>query len=231
MDLESLRGWMKGQDVVVVGCGPSADPGVYNTQADAEQAWCFPLAADYDEHWTIACNRAVTFSSPDFAVCIEPFINPIWPIMREANPPLVFSHICKDRRGKQPFPRIVQMPGKDVREWLTPEEYRCGESVKRMRSEGVMDWQHDLTLPAEPLKLGQSPFYAAAFAILMGFETVGLIGVDLTEDRYPDVRGPNRVYGRLAKIAETLGSRLVNLSPDSRLESIPQGTWQEIRTK
>jgi hypothetical protein len=226
MDLESLRGWMKGQDVVAVGCGPSANDyarKILDTYARPGSPPSVPGVPMYVDIWTIACNRAVTFSSPDFAVCIEPFANPVWPIMRKANPLLVFSHICKDRRGNQPFPRIVQMPGKDPGEWIF-DPATDDEWTWRLKDQPT-------GTAYKPFTLGQSPFYAAALAILMGFETIGLIGVDLTEDRYPDVRGPNRVYGRLAKIAEALGSRLVNLSPDSRLESIPQGTWQEIRTK
>ena len=198
MQLDDLRGWMQGEDAVVVGCGPSAQDHPYDP----------PYGTPYTEHWTIACNRAVAFAQPDFAVCVEPWRDPIWATIRKASPIVVFTHLCESKRGKKAHPRAVEIGAKDVLEWL--RQSAC---------------------PMAPLTLGQSPFFASAVATLLGFETVGVIGVDLTEDRYPDVRGINRVWKRLADVCGTLGTRLVNLNPESRLDALPAGSWDEIRTK
>ncbi len=210
MKLDDLRGWMAGTDCVVVGCGPSADT-AYGCNDPIQYGFV------RGRHWTIACNRAVIrFPDPDFVVCVEPRRDAtIWNLIREYPSLFVFSHIDK------PHPRAVLIGSKDVADWLLDVDQQ---------------WVYILeTAPAgvayKPLRLGQSPFYAASVATLLGFETIGLIGVDLTEDRYPDVSRPNEAYGRLAKIAEGLGSRIVNLSPKSRLDSIPKAGWEEIRTK
>jgi len=195
--LDDLRGWMKGEDCVVVGCGPSAHD---------DALWDLTYA--YQTRWLIACNRAVTWCDPDFAVCVEPRRDKaMWKIINDSSPLIVFSHIDK------PHPRAVLIGSKDVQEWVHPS--------------GPLPEAFSDT----PLRLGQSPFYAAAVAILLGFETIGLIGVDMTKDRYPNVKGHNAAYARLAAIGEAMGSRLINLSTASRLESIPQGTWDEVRTK
>lgn len=81
------------------------------------------------------------------------------------------------------------------------------------------------------LRLGQSPFYAVAVAAHLGFETVGLIGVDYTEDRWPDVAGINRTWETLLGVVGDMGTKVVNLSPASRLTAVPQGRWEEVRTK
>jgi len=206
MQLGDLRGWMAGHDAVVVGCGPS---GITDATHRGHA-----LKYEYAEHWTIGCNRAVQFCDPDFAVCIEPFRDPIWPIMREASPLAVLAHIHLDRRGKSPHPRIVKMSGKDVLRWIS-------------------DKPADLpnVSGSHPLIVGQSPFFGLAFAVMMGFETIGLIGVDLTPDRYPDAKPSNNGYGKLNTIAKHMGSRIINLNPESRLRAFEFGGWEEIRTK
>ena len=89
----------------------------------------------------------------------------------------------------------------------------------------------DMAKREKRVRLGQSPFFAAAVAIHLGFETIGLIGVDLTEDRYPDVSRENESWRRLAELAGRLGSRLVNLSPTSRLETVTKGDWTDVRKR
>ena len=208
MNLEDLRGWMAGQDCVVVGCGPStADKSSIAEGYPLEDAVTTRMMMRYEHRWTIGCNRSVPICSPDFAVCVEPARDKaIWHVIAEASPFVIFSHI------ERPHPRAVQINSKDVRTWVGPEAWR----------EGV-----------EPLRLGQSAFYAAAVAMLMGFETIGLIGVDLTDDRYAesDAKRANDAYARLAGVAGGMGSRLVNLSTSSRLTSIPSAGWEDIRTK
>lgn len=198
MQLDDLRGWMKGEDCVVVGCGPSA--------TKAAGAW----TTEFDERWTICCNRSVRMVSPDFAVCVEPYRLPIWKLIREHAPLIVFSHVAGDARREPPCQRIVKIGSKNVADWLTP-----GSDI-------------------QDLRLGQCPFYAIACAILLGFETIGVIGVDFanTEDRnWPNVDRENAAYGKLATIATAQGSRIINLSPTSRLTSVPQGSWEEVRRK
>jgi hypothetical protein len=167
----------------------------------------------FHRNWTIGCNRSVSFSHPDFGVCIEPFVDPLWKLMRQAAPFAVLSHICEDRRGNRPHPRIVKMLGKDVAQWVTDKP-----------AELPQDSTH-------PLIMGQSPFYAIAFAVMLGFETIGVIGVDLTEDRYPDPTPASKGYARLGKVAKHLGSRVINLNPDSRMTGLEFGEWKEIRPK
>ena len=229
---------MTGQDCVVVGCGPSAEeaftaplapltikaPPVDSVEFQeltarlAAQARGVVVADATDveavgprSRWTLACNRAVSLASPDFGVCLEPFRDAAWPIMRKANPLICFSHICTDRLGKKAFPRTVKIKSKDVMQWFpgVPE-----------RPDGK-----------RTLTVGQAPFFAIACALWLGFETIGIIGVDLTEDRYPDPTPFDVGYGHLNTIARSLKSRLLNLNPESRLTAIPKGTWEEIRTK
>jgi len=211
MNFGALRGWMAGEDCCVVGCGPSAS---------TESEWDFTY--DYQNRWTIGCNRAVTFCQPDFALCVEPTHDKaMWGtmdpprggtmsggIMRDAAPFVVFSHIPATHSRLAGI-RVVEIgPKKDIRLWFDPAS----------------------TKP-HALRLSQSSFYAAACAIWLGFETIGLIGVDLTEDRYPDPVPANEAYGRLAELGAEHGSRLVNLNPDSRLTTVPQATWDKVRAK
>ena len=92
------------------------------------------------------------------------------------------------------------------------------------------DWNEGHGLPRSTRDWSRAD-WKRAVAILLGFETIGLIGVDLTEDRYPNVDRPNHEWGRLAGIAEAMGSRIINLNPDSRLTSVASGGWGEIATK
>ena len=231
MNLDDLRGWMTGTDCVVVGCGPSAD-GYW----EGDPRYKFPIpdgdewekfkerssrSMSYADHWTIGCNRATAYCSPDFAVCVEPRREKTcWDTVTASAPLIIFSHL------DSPHPRSVRIGTKDVRQWVDP----------------VLELLDDVTLlplpPPKggypnPLRLSQSPFIAVACAILLGFETIGLIGVDLTADRFGDaaVAHSNSCYRRLADIAKAQGSRVINLSPESRLTSLEAGTWDQIRTK
>jgi hypothetical protein len=128
--------------------------------------------------------------------------------MRRAAPMIVFSHLCKDRRGNQPFPRIVEFRAKNVLEWFAPA------------------WVPD----QDELWCAMSPFWGASVAAWLGFHTVGLIGVDLTDKtRWHDLTRENKQWERLNDLVE---SWFVNLSADSRLtDKIPHATWQDIRRK
>lgn len=217
MNLESLRGWMKGEDAVVVGCGPSAD-----------EAWAQAVLMG-ESRWTLACKRAVVTAHPDFAVCVEPAKDGLWGLIKKHAPLIVFSNLCDSKRYPSPCPRLVDLGGNNVIEWLLPCE-TCSNTGRVDGGQGKMIPCPDCH-GREPLSLGQSPFFAIAAAILMGFETIGVIGVDLSKDRYGDAHRPNAKYGKLAEIALQMGSRVVNLSQSSQLTAIPQGSWEEIRRK
>lgn len=95
MNLDSLRGWFRGEHCAVVAPGPSA----------------LTMPADfYLSHWTFGCNRAVAFCRPDFAVCIEPQHDGAWPIIEAARATFVFSHIER-------VPRTIRVDA-EVSRWL-----------------------------------------------------------------------------------------------------------------
>ncbi len=103
LNLDNLRGWMQGQDVVVVGCGPSA---MYELRVFAEHL---------PPRWTIACNRAVeqvaNYGHLDFAVCMETRKDPCWDVVIAAAPLITFTHISN------PPPRCVSIHS-DVSHWV-----------------------------------------------------------------------------------------------------------------
>lgn len=203
MELDDLRGWMKGEDCVVVGCGPSARP----DHLPGGSCW----NEAYEDRWTLGCNRMIPNCEADFAVCVEPPRDKqLWKIVKDSSPLIVFTHLESTPTGRKVHPRAVTFSSKDVRLWLNP-----GVEFDRDRR----------------VRLGQSPFYAAALAVLLGFRTIGLIGVDLSQNRFPNVTPSNVAWQRLAILATGLGSSIVNLNPDSRLETIPKDSWTAIRTK
>lgn len=77
-----------------------------------------------------------------------------------------------------------------------------------------------------------SPYVAVLLAAFMGARRIGLIGVDLTDDHFFGATGRHPLAGRLdsidaqyAALARALAARgveLVNLSPLSRLRSLPR---------
>jgi hypothetical protein len=191
LTMDSLRGWMSGEDCVVMGCGPS----LQETPLDLLQS-----------RWTIGCNRSVLYHRPDFALCVEPPRDKeVWEAIRQASPILVFSHLEQPGR---PHPRMVYINGKDVRKWWDPKHAQ-----------------------GDRLSVGQSPFMAAAAAAWLGFVRVGLIGVDLTKDRYGDTSVCGRMWGTLRTFLEGHGTTLVNLSPASRLETVPKADWAAIQCR
>jgi hypothetical protein len=191
MNLDALRGWMAGEDCVVVATGPSAyrvSPGTY------------------ESHWTIGCGGAIAFCRPDFALCIGARKDKYWPYVKASSPLFVFTHIPKRH------PRAIRF-STNLYDWLPPPE-------------GA----------AESLVLGMSPFYGVAVAIALGFETIGIIGVDLDGDggRYSDERFQKKwelEWGWLAKVAENAGAQLLNLNVKSKLQALPKGGWPGVRGK
>ena len=193
--LSGMRNWWKGSVCVVVGGGPSA-------------MICYPdmpTRSEYANHWTIGCNRSVSFCQPDFAACFEPRKDDqhpergeVWELIQAASVPFVLSHITRDH------PRCILTPSKDA-----------------MREAA-----------GTTARFGQSPYFAVYCAIMLGFETVGIIGVDLTRDRYPrKLQLEEKCYAGLRRFAGSQGCRLINLNPRSRLTVIERGTWGEVRRK
>lgn len=194
MKFSDFRDLFRGEHCVVVAPGPSSREPEFQ--------------GFYRSRWTIGCNRAVKYCDPDFALCVEPFRDPIWPIMRESTAALVFSHLCKDRRGRQPHPRIVEFSSKNVLDWFRPD--------REDRKQGL--W------------CAMSPFWGVAVAAWLGFDVVGLVGVDLTPDRYHEVWRENEKWsGLIDVIPET--TQVVNLSPRSRLNAVGKGLPDQINIK
>lgn len=156
--------------------------------------------------WTIACNRSVRLVQPDFAVCVEPSEDQdCWEIVRASGATFFLSHAYRRH------PREVWIPDKqDVRKWLFPgEEFTGGHC-----------------------RLGHSTFYAIAAAACLGFETIGVIGLDLTDDRYDhrQLRDAEAGYRRLQDLLKPK-HRILNLNPESRLTAFKAGSWKDLRTK
>lgn len=90
MKVEDFQDWMRGEDCIVVGAGPSAKE--------------FRL---YDHYWTLTCNRSIRYASSDFAVCYESPRDPMWDVIRETAPLFVFTHTPIKHVT---YPRAVQSP-------------------------------------------------------------------------------------------------------------------------
>jgi SAM-dependent methyltransferase len=83
-----------------------------------------------------------------------------------------------------------------------------------------------------------SPYVAVCLAAWMGARHIGLIGVDLTDHHFFGPTGRHSLAGRLREIDEQYGRlaaalaeqgvELVNLSPVSRLASLPRRTADEL---
>ncbi len=201
--LQDMRDWWKGSDCIIVAAGDSGNPTNWDT------AWPGFQHA-YATHWTIGCNRAARYCLPDFTMCMEPRKDTkVWTVVSALSAlPFVLSHIPR------PHPRTVLVGEKgDVRNWIygpDPERKEAGN-----------------------MNLGQSTFYAMAAAIVLGFETIGVIGLDIPEGRYPGgmVLQIEAAYAGIRDIAEAEGRRILNLNPVSRLKALATGGWEEVRTK
>lgn len=84
-----------------------------------------------------------------------------------------------------------------------------------------------------------SPYVAVSLAAYMGARRIGLIGVDFTDNHFWIKDGPHRLnsefgaidvqYGKLWAHLHGQGIELVNLSPISRLTSIPKVSLNEFQ--
>ncbi len=83
-----------------------------------------------------------------------------------------------------------------------------------------------------------STYVALCLAIYMGAKRIGLIGVDFTDDHFFARTGPHplgreigtidREFGALAAAARERGVQVVNLSPRSRITSLPKAPLSEF---
>lgn len=83
-----------------------------------------------------------------------------------------------------------------------------------------------------------SPYVAVCLALLMGARRIGLIGVDFTPNHFFAATGTHplarelaaidREYGALADACRRMGVELVNLSPTSRLTSLPRQSVEDF---
>jgi len=83
-----------------------------------------------------------------------------------------------------------------------------------------------------------SPYVAVCLAAYMGARKIGLLGVDFTQNHFWVKDGPHRLerelaqidqqYGKLSKYLVDRGARIVNLSPISRLTSIPKERLEDF---
>ncbi|WP_434625692.1 CgeB family protein [Azospirillum sp. B2RO_4] len=84
-----------------------------------------------------------------------------------------------------------------------------------------------------------SPYIATCLALFMGAQRVGLIGVDFTDRHFfgalgthpltRELRQIDMEYGRLAETWRARGVSIVNLSPVSRLQSLPRASLDDLR--
>jgi len=193
---------MEGEDALVVACGPSATP---DALVQTGPGLWESVSSLCRKHWTLSCNRSIPRVATDFGVVFEPGRDSVWEDVKRRPPMMTFGHHA---RG---CPRKVEVISRDVSKWL-PEADHEGRS----------------------LRLGQCPFWAAGIALWMGFETVGLIGVDITPDRFNNkahLFEVEEAWGRLAKLAEKMDRKLVNLNPETYLKAVPLGKGSDIRPK
>ena len=94
---------------------------------------------------------------------------------------------------------------------------------------GNENWNH-IEENAIPQGL-TSTYMAACCAHIMGCKTIGLIGVDFTPNHYNNQDGEhnmsdrlkdiNALYARLVRDLDQRGTKIYNLSPTSRIETVP----------
>lgn len=180
---------MRGEHCIVVCPGPSAGKIPHHR---------------YQSTWTITCNRAASFGSPDFAVCVEPPNDKdCWSVIDAAAPMFVFSQ--HTRR----FSRVITWAGRPA--WKMIHD-QCSRKIE----------------------VGSSAFFAGIAAIALGFDRIGFIGLDLDPKRFssPAFRqAAENGFGELAEEAKFRHSRILNLNPRSHLKALEHGSFDQIKRK
>ena len=207
MKFADLEGWMAGTDCVVVGCGPSVNAwygDVLHKHTGPRQIDSPPVEPmPLPRRYWDIACNRSVCQWTDFALCVEPPRDAEMWAIMREAAPLITFG-----HHDKGCPRKVVFD-RDVAKWLPAPN------------------------PTKRLALGQSSFWAAAVALWLGFETVGLIGVDITPDRFPEqwMPGIEEAWGRLHETAGIMGRKMVNLNPDTHLKAVPVGTWEDVRTK
>ena len=207
MKLEHFKDWHRPDDCIVVAPGPSLMASRVIASAGRQ------LLAGF---WTIAANRAATMIDADYVVCFEPAADPIWSELDLRGVSACFTHrptgSMRGARKRPPPQRSVNVDSKDVRSFLDPGARSAA--------------------PADVLKLAQSTFYALAVAAHLGFRNIGLMGADMSPDRFgPRMDDIEHAYTRLRGIIERRGQRVWNLSEASHLESFQRARLSQIRVR
>ncbi|MBC5783441.1 glycosyltransferase [Ramlibacter sp. USB13] len=190
----AYRDCLRGQSVVVCGCGESA-----------------ALLQDAARFTTIGVNDIGRLFDPTYLVVVNPraqFRSDRFRHVERSRAKALFTHLDLGRVD----PPVVRFP---------------------------LGTFAGTDLDAHALHYTQnSPYVAACLAAYMGAARIGLLGVDFTDHHFFARTGRHPLAGRLAQIdreygalAEALRARgvaLENLSPASRLQSLPRASLAEF---
>jgi hypothetical protein len=157
---------------------------------------------------TVGANALPRYFRPDYLVFIDsPKVIPeeIWEHIKNYN-----GHVFHQAARRSLDPRGVSW-GRLTRHAIRQIKTR-GPSEKTMRFED------------SHLYSGcNSGFAAASLACWMGADTVGVIGVDFTQDHplHQNLLRADKEFALLRQVAELHGTALVNLSPRSAITALP----------
>jgi len=190
------RDCLAGQSVIVCGCGTSLTAEV--AEQAARHGWV-----------TIGVNDVGRLFTPDYLVVLNPprqFRGDRFAHVRDSQARALFTQLTPQVLGPVK-PPLVQIT---------------------LGANGGTDIGADGSLPHTQ----NSPYVAVCLAVLMGARRIGLVGVDFTDHhffarsgRHPLSARLTRIdqeYGALAQALKARGVTLVNLSPVSRLQSLPR---------
>jgi len=197
-----FAGCHRGATVIVCGCGSSLTAEV--AEQAARHGWV-----------TIGVNDVGRLFTPDYLVVLNPprqFRGDRYAHVRQSQARALFTQLAPEVLGPV-NPPLVQLT---------------------LGANGGTDIGADGRLPHTQ----NSPYVAVCLAVLMGARRIGLIGVDFTEHhffarsgRHPLSARLARIdqeYGALAQALKARGTELVNLSPVSRLQSLPRRSLSDL---
>lgn len=189
-----------GATVVVCGCGTSLTPEV--AEQAAQQGWV-----------TIGVNDVGRLFTPDYLVVLNPprqFRGDRFTHVQQSRAQALFTQLPPTALGPV-NPPVVQ---------FTLGPFGGTDIDTGPEADGRLPHTQN------------SPYVAVCLAAWMGAKRIGLIGVDFTEHhffarsgRHPLSARLARIdgeYGALAQALKARGTELVNLSPVSRLQSLPR---------
>ena len=194
--LSGFAGCHSGATIIVCGCGTSLTAEV--AEQAARHGWV-----------TIGVNDVGRLFTPDYLVVLNPprqFRGDRFAHVRDSQARALFTQLTPQVLGPV-NPPLVQIT---------------------LGANGGTEIGPDGSLPHTQ----NSPYVAVCLAVLMGATRIGLIGVDFTEHHFFARSGRHPLsarlarmdqeYGALAQALKARGKALVNLSPLSRLQSLPR---------